>query len=93
VDKGPWFEMDDEKALLKACQVMRDYQRPDRIALRQASGNGRKRQRLGELSPEPAAAAAPVRKTMLREVYTTILDRIPLDTVTHVLSKLQSLIL
>jgi hypothetical protein len=59
VDKGPWFEMDDEKALLKACQVMRDYQRPDRIALRQASGNGRKRQRLGELSTEPAAPTAP----------------------------------
>ena len=55
VDKGPWFEMDDEKALLKASQVMRDYQRPDRIAMRQASGNGRKRQRLGELSADPAA--------------------------------------
>jgi hypothetical protein len=53
VDKGPWYEMSDEKALLKACQVMRDYQRPDRVALRQSSGNGRKRQRLGE-SLEPA---------------------------------------
>lgn len=92
VDKGPWFEMDDEKALLKACQVMRDYQRPDRIALRQASGNGRKRQRLGELSTEPAA---PVRKTMLQYVYTTILDRIPFHSKLSptFYRKLQSLIL
>ena len=57
-DKGPWHEMTDEKALLKACQVMRDYQRPDRIALRAASGNGRKRQRLGEPGEEPTPVSA-----------------------------------
>lgn len=56
VDKGPWYEMSDEKALLKACQVMRDYQRPDRVAVRQSSGNGRKRQRLGETA-EPVAVS------------------------------------
>ena len=52
-DKGPWFEISAEKAILKACQVMRDFQRPDRLALREmASANGaRKRQRTSESTP------------------------------------------
>jgi len=29
--KGPWYELSNEKAVLKACQVMRDFQRPDRL--------------------------------------------------------------
>jgi hypothetical protein len=32
-----WYEMTREQALLKACQVMRDYKRPDRIAQGEAS--------------------------------------------------------
>jgi hypothetical protein len=28
VDKGAWFEMNLDQAILKACQVMRDYKRP-----------------------------------------------------------------
>ena len=52
-DKGPWYEISSEKAILKACQVMRDFQRPDRLALREmASANGaRKRQRTSESTP------------------------------------------
>ena len=30
-DKGPWYEMSREQAILKAAQVMRDYKRPDRL--------------------------------------------------------------
>lgn len=48
LDKGPWYEMTDEQALLKAAQVMRDYQRPDRLAARPNSGNGRKTRRLDD---------------------------------------------
>jgi hypothetical protein len=47
-DKGPWYEMSSEQALLKACQIMRDHKRPDRLAHREllaASGNGKKRNR------------------------------------------------
>ncbi|KAI2497714.1 hypothetical protein MHU86_16796 [Fragilaria crotonensis] len=52
-DKGPWYEVSTEKAILKACQVMRDFQRPDRLILREmASSNGaRKRQRTSESTP------------------------------------------
>ena len=52
-DKGPWFEVSAEKAILKACQVMRDFQRPDRLILREmASTSGaRKRQRTSESTP------------------------------------------
>ena len=52
-DKGPWFEVSTEKAILKACQVMRDFQRPDRLILREMSSvNGaRKRQRTSESTP------------------------------------------
>ena len=45
-DKGPWYEMTHEQAILKACQVMRDHKRPDRIAQRQLmASTGRKRNR------------------------------------------------
>jgi uncharacterized protein (UPF0303 family) len=52
-DKGPWFEQSFERAILKACQVMRDFQRPDRVALREmaAAGGARKRQRSYESTP------------------------------------------
>lgn len=52
-DKGPWYELSKQKAILKACQVMRDFQRPDRLALREmAAANGaRKRQRTTESTP------------------------------------------
>lgn len=66
-DKGPWYEISTEKAILKACQVMRDFQRPDRLALREmASANGaRKRQRTSESTPGvnlpiPAVPLAPI---------------------------------
>jgi hypothetical protein len=52
-DKGPWFEMTKEQAILKACQVMRDYKRPDRMAMRemmQQNGQARKRSRSQEPS-------------------------------------------
>lgn len=42
-DKGPWYRMTDEQALLKACQVMRDHRRPDRVAQREAVGKKRNR--------------------------------------------------
>jgi hypothetical protein len=64
VDKGPWYEMTDEQALLKASQVMRDYQRPDRLASRPSSGNGRKTRRIGDSEevapPLPAEPLAPI---------------------------------
>lgn len=53
-DKGPWFEMTNDQAILKACQVMRDYKRPDRVAIREMmaqNGSGRKRQRTIESTP------------------------------------------
>ena len=52
-EKGPWFEMNKEQAILKACQVMRDYKRPDRMAMRemmQQNGHARKRSRSAEPS-------------------------------------------
>jgi len=43
-----------ERAILKTCQVMRDYKRPDRLIIRSSGGEGdnmrgreRKRQRVG----------------------------------------------
>jgi hypothetical protein len=52
-DKGPWYELSTEKSILKACQVMRDFQRPDRLALREmtTANGGRKRQRTSESTP------------------------------------------
>jgi hypothetical protein len=52
-EKSPWYEVSLEKAILKACQVMRDFQRPDRLAIREmAMANGaRKRQRTSESTP------------------------------------------
>lgn len=52
-DKGPWFALTTERAILKACQVMRDFQRPDRVQLRelQAQNGARKRQRTTESTP------------------------------------------
>ena len=45
-DKGPWFEMTKEEAILKASQVIRDYKRPDRMAQRQLmNASGKKRNR------------------------------------------------
>ena len=52
-EKGPWYEMTKEQAILKACQVMRDYKRPDRMAMRemmQQNGHARKRSRSAEPS-------------------------------------------
>lgn len=44
--KTPWFQMNHDQAILKACQVMRDHKRPDRIAQRELlSSNGKKRNR------------------------------------------------
>jgi hypothetical protein len=54
IDKGPWHEMTTEQAILKACQVMRDYKRPDRLAIRemmQQNGSARKRTRQQESTP------------------------------------------
>jgi len=58
-DKGPWYEVGTEKAILKACQVMRDFQRPDRLALREmaTANGGRKRQRTSESTPGVNAAS------------------------------------
>ena len=53
-DKGAWFEMNLDQAILKACQVMRDYKRPDRLAIREMmaqNGSARKRQRTQESTP------------------------------------------
>jgi hypothetical protein len=45
-EKGPWYEMNAEQALLKACQVMRDHKRPDRLAQREMmAAHGKKRNR------------------------------------------------
>lgn len=62
-DKGPWYEMTKEQAILKACQVMRDYKRPDRLAQRELmAASGKKRNRatstpLDDITPPPAPAA------------------------------------
>lgn len=55
-EKGPWLILTKEQAILKACQVMRDYKRPDRLAQRQmmaANGQARKRVRQVESTPLP----------------------------------------
>ena len=45
-EKGPWLVLTREQAILKACQVMRDYKRPDRLAPREMmSQNGQARKR------------------------------------------------
>jgi len=68
-EKGPWFEMTKEQAILKACQVMRDYKRPDRMAMRemmQQNGHARKRSRSAEPStplldtPVPTGPLEPI---------------------------------
>lgn len=50
---GVWREMSTEEAIQKAMQVIRDYKRPDRVALRGAGGqNGaRKRRHCQESTP------------------------------------------
>lgn len=53
-EKGPWLELNKEQAILKACQVMRDYKRPDRLAIREMmmqNGQARKRSRQVESTP------------------------------------------
>mmetsp|Transcript_20279 Transcript_20279/g.49721 ORF Transcript_20279/g.49721 Transcript_20279/m.49721 type:complete len:418 (-) Transcript_20279:112-1365(-) len=68
-EKGPWYEMTKEQAILKACQVMRDYKRPDRMAMRemmQQNGHARKRSRSAEPStplldtPVPTGPLEPI---------------------------------
>ncbi|CAJ1954774.1 unnamed protein product [Cylindrotheca closterium] len=68
-EKGPWYEMTKEQAILKACQVMRDYKRPDRMAMRemmQQNGHARKRSRSAEPStplldtPVPSGPLEPI---------------------------------
>ena len=47
-EDSPWFEMTMEQCIQKACQVLRDYKRPDREALRDAASQNsmtRKRER------------------------------------------------
>ena len=45
-DKGPWYVMTKDQAELKACQVMRDYRRPDRLAIKEMMNqNGKERKR------------------------------------------------
>lgn len=45
-DKGPWYELGTEQAILKAAQVMRDYRRPDRLVQREMlAAEGKKRNR------------------------------------------------
>jgi hypothetical protein len=45
-DKGPWYEMTREQAILKASQVIRDHRRPDRVAQRELmAASGKKRNR------------------------------------------------
>jgi hypothetical protein len=53
MEKGPWFEMTYDQAISKACQVMRDYKRPDRMGEREASSSAqaRKRVRTSESTP------------------------------------------
>jgi hypothetical protein len=53
-DKSPHYAMTEEQAIAKAQQVMRDYKRPDRVALREnleASGQLRKRNRTTVSTP------------------------------------------
>jgi hypothetical protein len=53
-DRGPYYAMTEEQAILKAQQVMRDYKRPDRVAARELlaqNGNARKRTRQVESTP------------------------------------------
>lgn len=68
-EKGPWYAMTKEQAILKACQVMRDYKRPDRMAMRemmQQNGHARKRSRSAEPStplldtPVPTGPLEPI---------------------------------
>lgn len=68
-EKGPWYEMTKEQAILKACQVMRDYKRPDRMAMREMmhqNGHARKRSRSQEPStpmldtPVPTGPLEPI---------------------------------
>ena len=37
--KGPWYYMTFEQSLLKACQVIRDHRRPDRLLTRGETGS------------------------------------------------------
>lgn len=66
-DKGPWYEMNAEQALLKACQVMRDYKRPDRLAQRELlAANGKKHNRATS-TPMEEVASIPVPDAPLEE--------------------------
>lgn len=73
-DKGPWYELSKQKAILKACQVMRDFQRPDRLALREmAAANGaRKRQRTSESTPGVNAVSGDLLLSLLFNDVRTI---------------------
>jgi hypothetical protein len=40
-EKGPWYVMTEEQAILKSSQIMRDYNRPDRVAQRESQPAGK----------------------------------------------------
>jgi hypothetical protein len=66
-DKGPWYEMNEEQALLKACQVMRDHKRPDRLAQREMmAAHGKKRNRATS-TPMDDVAVVPVPEEQIVE--------------------------
>lgn len=65
LDKGPWYELGADQAILKAAQVMRDYKRPDRLIQRELiAAAGKKRNRATatpmEDVPIPPPPAEPI---------------------------------
>lgn len=79
IEKGPWFEMTYDQAVSKACQVMRDYKRPDRMGDREASGSAqaRKRVRTSESTPMDGMVSSKFNTKYLNNV-TNLLTSFPI---------------
>lgn len=91
-EKGPWLELNKEQAILKACQVMRDYKRPDRLAIREMmaqNGQARKRSRQVESTPMLDIVS---REQMCGVVWCDVTD-LATRTLTDALSLLDSFLL
>lgn len=62
---GPWVELDQKAAILKAAQVIRDYKRPDRVVQREVlNAKGKRRPNRATSTPMddvPPPATAPIR--------------------------------
>lgn len=61
---GPWIELSTERAIQKAFQVIRDFRRPDRIAMKEMAKakSGKRKRRRGDDRPNTADTSSQEKK-------------------------------